>query len=477
MRFRVSLRIAKNTPTGALGRIVHIPDLKSRRSTGNEIFRQYSATEVSDKVGKRGKGKQSTPHRTGAKPWWTCLIGALSFCLWGSNLLPIQHVEYKLVTNLAISQHRLPILQKLASQSELSHHSEAGKAPLPFSRIEILAEENQRSMSNTSELQSVRAKICCPIRSSIKEVERSLAELTSPSLQTDECESFENQLLQERWRLESCKHSLKRLELDADHDRSACETQVAGNPEPEAAGSPSPSPFRLSSFSGSERTEPSQSMLIENLQHLAQTHTENLESMNAMMERLRVKSRGFLSMTGSPVIEPMVRPLSRSRLAILFLLFAAVWFLLSLWATPHWSPLSAQRKRESNRKNASGLDRSATSSEQGASDFNRTIHWMQREGIPYLGEIHLAQSPLAQSHLSSDPLEVKQAGRSLVQETNDSDPTPSQKNLVLLRKLGEGSLVLWIGLFVARLLFDSSWRELAVIAPLASISRMVTGIQ
>ena len=46
-----------------------------------------------------------------------------------------------------------------------------------------------------------------------------------------------------------------------------------------------------------------------------------------------------------------------------------------------------------------------------------------------------------------------------------------------LRSAGEGSLVLWIGLFAARLILDASWRELASVAPLAAVSRMIVGIQ
>ena len=46
-----------------------------------------------------------------------------------------------------------------------------------------------------------------------------------------------------------------------------------------------------------------------------------------------------------------------------------------------------------------------------------------------------------------------------------------------LRNVGEGSLVLWIGLFAARLVFDASWRELVSVAPLAAISKMIIGIQ
>jgi hypothetical protein len=46
----------------------------------------------------------------------------------------------------------------------------------------------------------------------------------------------------------------------------------------------------------------------------------------------------------------------------------------------------------------------------------------------------------------------------------------------LLKSISEGSLVLWIGLFAARVMFDPVWRELVMIAPLAALSRMISGI-
>jgi hypothetical protein len=46
----------------------------------------------------------------------------------------------------------------------------------------------------------------------------------------------------------------------------------------------------------------------------------------------------------------------------------------------------------------------------------------------------------------------------------------------ILRNIAEGSLVLWIGLLTARMMFDSVWRELLFYAPLAAISKMIIGV-
>jgi hypothetical protein len=43
--------------------------------------------------------------------------------------------------------------------------------------------------------------------------------------------------------------------------------------------------------------------------------------------------------------------------------------------------------------------------------------------------------------------------------------------------LGEGSLVLWFAVLVARLMLDPAWRELVCVAPLAALARLITGIK
>jgi hypothetical protein len=56
-------------------------------------------------------------------------------------------------------------------------------------------------------------------------------------------------------------------------------------------------------------------------------------------------------------------------------------------------------------------------------------------------------------------------------------PPSEPMALRFLRSAGGGSLVLWIGLLAVRLVFDASWRELASVAPLAAVSRIIVGIQ
>jgi hypothetical protein len=236
------------------------------------------------------------------------------------------------------------------------------------------------------------------------------------------------------------------------------------------------SPFRLTSFGVRDPDPPSQTLLEDNLQHLARVRSENLESMVLTLERLKAKARGFLSMTGSPLIEPVVRPLTASRLFVLFLLFAFVWLVLMIWLYPIQGNDWYRRRSHYVAQWASRLRGLIGTSETSASDFNQTIQWMQRKGIPYLGEIHVFSR---EENLSNSTLPALHPGVSEASPVNEliCDDAVSQSSISWLRSMGEGSLVLWIGLFIARFMFDPTWRELVAVAPLAAISRMISGIQ
>jgi hypothetical protein len=97
---------------------------------------------------------------------------------------------------------------------------------------------------------------------------------------------------------------------------------------------------------------------------------------------------------------------------------------------------------------------------------------MQREGIPYLGAIQVVPEASTVSDATSE-LHTQQIMSSIPIKL----PSTKLDSNRLLKSLGEGSLVCWIGLFAARLTFDPLWRELIAVAPLAAISRMISGIQ
>lgn len=109
---------------------------------------------------------------------------------------------------------------------------------------------------------------------------------------------------------------------------------------------------------------------------------------------------------------------------------------------------------------------------------------MQRKGIPYLGAIHILNEDSLVSRTGSQmrtQLAVSSVATEHVRLTAAdlafSDWSRQLKSIKILRSLSEGSLVLWIGLFAARVMFDPVWRELVAVAPLAAVSRMITGIQ
>ena len=445
---------------------------------------------------KLGHGPQAKQFLNAKKASWVCVIAALAICLWGANVLPIQKVEYELTTNLAISQHRMPLLKRLRNKT-----LESASDKTSFSALEILPDDSKLSPSANSELRSIRVKMRFPIRGDIRFVEKSLNELTTPSLESNECQGFAMQLLKEKWHLDSCSHSIKQVMLDIEREKNAIEIERVDTGLAEidvlkkdsmadrgVEASRSLNPFRLTSFGTKGSTPLSQSELIDNLRDLNQVRSENVDAMMLSLERLKAKARGFLSITGAPRVDPVVRPLTLFRFLILLVLCTSVWLLLIAWLHPIRANLlfwvGTPRSNETvpvTRKTASKSDSSADDPARQAGPtvgMKKTIHWMQREGIPYLGEIQIlsGETPIGreQLHMNLSAAENASSKKDYLSFSNQSSHI---KSITTLRSLSEGSLVLWMGLFVARVLFDPVWRELVAVAPLAAISRMITGIQ
>ncbi|HUP78484.1 MAG TPA: hypothetical protein VM260_07940, partial [Pirellula sp.] len=241
---------------------------------------------------KLGHGPQANQLLNAKKTSWVCLIAALAFCLWSANVLPIQQVEYELTTNVAISQHRMPLLKRLGSKT-----LESASDKPSFSALEILPDDSKLSPAANSELRAIRVKMRFPIRGNIRLVEKSLNELTTPSLESNECQGFARQLLKEQWHLESCAHSIKQLMLDIERENNAIEidrvdTGITENDvfvndslaDRVVESSRFLNPFRLTSF-GTKGSRPlSQSELIDNLRELNQVRSENVEAMMLSLE-------------------------------------------------------------------------------------------------------------------------------------------------------------------------------------------------
>lgn len=415
----------------------------------------------------QGMHKKRLPSHDKAS--WVCLIATLSFSLWGANALPIQRLEYQLTTNLAISQHRMPMLQALASKA---NPKDSVQSEL-FSRLELEPEEKNRPRSGSSDLRSVRVKLRCPSHCDIREIEKALNELTIPSMESTECVAFNKQLQMERWLLESGTHSIKRLELDLEREKNAIETDRNTENVVLEDSSRASSPFQLTSFSAPDPSQPNQVQLLDSLRQLNQTRSQNIESMLLTLDRLKVKARGFVSMTGSPRMVPMVRPLTGFRFFVLCTLVLAVWLLMMGWLLSLRLDTRSIRRTWRN----PGTSKSRKSGAATVSDSNgmeKSLHWMQREGIQYLGSIQVltneTTSDQAVESVPSDVAEVE------FDESAQMQWSRYVYSIQLLRSISEGSLVLWIGLFAARIMFDPVWRELVMVAPLSALSRMISGV-
>ena len=416
----------------------------------------------------QGLHKKRLPSRD--KSSWVCLIATLTFCLWCANALPIQRLEYQLTTNLAISTHRLPMLQSLARNTDPSDPT-LGQV---FSKLDLEPDDRIRPGSGSSDLRSVRVTIRCPNHCDIQEIEKALNELTVPSMESAECLVYTQQLQKERWLLESSAHSIKRLELDLDREKNAIETDRTNSDGVSSQDSPlsrSSSPFQLTSFGASDPSQGSQSGLLDSLRQLNQIRSENVESMLLTLDRLKVKARGFVSLTGSPKMHPLVRPLTRFRFFVLCTLAVLVWLLLMAWLHSISTNTILLRKSWSNWKTKSS--RAPPPRVLASNGIEKTIHWLKRGGIHYLGAIQVL------SHETTPTQTVAPiATEAAAMDSDNSAQLEWSRHLSsvrFLRSMSEGSLVLWIGLFAARIMFDPVWRELVVVAPLAALSRMISG--
>ncbi|MCY2980989.1 MAG: hypothetical protein NTU79_20180 [Planctomycetota bacterium] len=412
-----------------------------------------------------------------------------------SNFLPVQRVEYQLTTNVAISQHRLPYLERLQAN---------GTAPatraIPFSITEIKLSESELISRTNSELCSARITLKLSERCQVKNVEHILDALTTPNSDTDECVSFANQLRKERWFLEASLHSLKRLELDSEREKNAIDTEALANSssskpaDAKASWSNSDStnkPFRLISFASRSPNEDSRIELRGQLQSLTQSRSETVDSMRLTLERLKAKSRGFLSLTGSPRIVPLVHALTLFRFCVMCVLCICVWLISMWWVRP--VSVKSQQLPRNEPKTATPMLSQPSQHRNASLALSKTLGWMQSAGIPYLGAVQFIrdesndgvlgnQAPLmdgdrSTASLASGLRSTQEQGQEISTDLKILSAPSELIALRFLRSAGKSSLVLWIGLFAARLVFDASWRELASVAPLAAVSRMIVGIQ
>jgi hypothetical protein len=149
--------------------------------------------------------------------------------------------------------------------------------------------------------------------------------------------------------------------------------------------------------------------------------------------------------------------LTMPRFLIVVFLLIGIWLLLAWLAV---SPKGA--KTHSNAIASLALERSADD------PLQRTVEWLQSSGINYLGCVQWsnAASPTKRVRL---PLPTKSDETTVKNESQLHLP-------FLLKRLGEVGLSGWVLALVLRMSVDTAWRELVFTAPLAGLSRLVSGI-
>ena len=422
--------------------------------------------------------------------WWLSLVAAISVCLWAANWLPIQRVEYKLTTNIAISQHRLPILRGLQGKSLVS---ESGSG-FSFVINDVQCAVVEAGSSVNSDLVSARVTMVFNSRSRAGQLEMLLDQLTKPQVQSEECKQITKQIQKERWILETALHSKKLYELDLKRERESQEATVdeaadtADSSDSKMVSKTPNTRFLLSSFVSQRSSRLGTDDLAPQLETAIVKQSQKVQALEISIDRLEAQTQGYLNFTGSPSVAPIAHAIPPIRLFVLASICFAIWFLLAWWTRP-WGLLGGKATKHGERtlfrrlvavliatnplRRALAARKSRSSSDSPISSVKRQRFEMA--GIPFLGTVQV----------TVPRQEIELVSRVLCKRgENASEPTcfvPSQshsyKALQLLRRLGEGSLVLWFTILVARLMFDPAWRELVCVAPLAAIARLITGIQ
>jgi len=418
--------------------------------------------------------------------WWLSLVAAISICLWAVNWLPIQSVEYRLTTNIAISQHRLPILKGLRGKSLVSENDPA----FSFVIQDVQSAPVDSGSVANSDLSSARVAMIFKPRSHADQIEMMLDKWTMPKLQSEECKQITKQIRKERWLLETALHGKRRYELDVQREketRSISTDQFADTAESRSLPRAPTMRFQLSSFVSQRSGSLGSEELPQQLETAIVSHINNIRGLEISIERLQAQTQGFLNFTGAPLIAPIAHSIPALRLMVLGLICFSIWILLAWWSRP-WGILTEQSVLRNLPKLLKLLTTAAaaakpfrvqSSSLRTPSAKNSTVTQRFKVlGIPFLGAVQVIGR--RQENVFTQVLVPNMVPSMVANPTEPTCSVPSDANefqsLQLLRRLGEGSLVLWLVILVARLMFDPAWRELVCVAPLAAIARLITGI-
>lgn len=446
---------------------------------------------------KRKTGRAVTAGALPEKRAWFCFVATLSVALWSINLIPLQQIEYLFSSRVAISQHRLSLLKRMAN-TQLDDS---------MRMVDCTAETQVENLSN-SEMQAVRVRIILSQRIAADAIAKKLDEMTVPKFESTETVELAKQMRWTRWQHQVASHMIRRLELDQERER---EVNSAANAQ---------RPFQLTGYSaptdnGSVGDAHSPGELQSSLESVRDQSHGNLLALANSLESVRSKSRGFLSLTGAPRVETIARPIQTIHVAVLLLIAVMIW--TGLYAATNTNGLAIleplcqslsgmtreistamARRKEAKQRQKQQLERKPRAIVKSASrnrEVDQTVEWLQKNGVTYFGPIQL--QPFGADDAASAsvipmvtvPVSMEADGQqregvvAVERDAVQQDSTDAAcecdamfASYLWLRRLVDLTLLAWIGVFLFRFATDSAWRELFVVAPLAAFSRLICGM-
>jgi hypothetical protein len=345
-------------------------------------------------------------------------ISALIGLLWLLSAIPIQPLAYEWLGVVAMSESRLSALEQ-----------DSGTRLGSFELLKWKPIDSKKSEGSELRNVAIRLRMTSPL--STAQIEQELENSTRPTTQCPEVQSAGRQLLFARWELESWKHHAK---LGAEPMAEVTTTKDSGV-------------FHLASHVTSTVPAAENSDVEVRIEE-CQCRVDKLAD---HAEQVTRKSHGFLKISGKSQLKPVVPPLGISSLLWLGMIFGL------LWSIVYWS----HRILAIVRSLGGGLLVVAFRKRKRNKFALQTIRRLARNGVPLLAVIPVAIVETSQA------AQVKDLARS---KGDRCGPFP------FLLRISYGALAIWVCVFAVRCGSSPEYRDLCISAPLAGVSRLVSGL-
>ncbi len=377
-----------------------------------------------------------------------------TLAMWLMNLLPVQQADQVLFVNAAISRQRMTALRELGRSNDIASD-----------KIRWIAidhdPKHMLGMIASSDQTTVRLRIGLSKRSTTESIEREIESLTRPEITSDEVASIMSLIRRAQWRVQSAKHSLIRLRLDQEHDLTIAATENVVDDS---------GPFRLTSHSKPISTpNHSMSQLEQRLQSDQRRSESDVAKLQADLERANSRTRGFFSMTGAPKTVAVPRPISILHACQIGLICISIFACSALPIHYHWNVKAKTFLQFMKRISISSALR------HDVSDVHGLVHELNDVGVLFLGRIELQSRWIREGSNECESNKLMDHER----VECDSAKLKSTRSLrweVLVGRTADLALMVWVGIFLVRFVFDPMWRELVFRAPLASFSTVLSGL-